>query len=135
MQVAGIDEVASDTVGSTSDTVSRTLTAHVALGELTPDQVRVQALMGPVGPGGDISDPAITEMTPSVEVDRSGRTLFTAVVTPERSGRYGYTARALPCHPQLSDDAELGLVRYPASTAEDAGPGTVENVVVPGANT
>jgi len=45
------------------------------------------------------------------------------VVSPRHSGRHGYTARVLPKHANLTDDAELGFVRYPSGTAEDAGPG------------
>ncbi|MEE4025694.1 alpha-glucan family phosphorylase [Gordonia sp. PKS22-38] len=135
VQIAGIDEAGSNNAlgshppageSSGSDSpqrVSLTLTAHVALGELTPDRVCVQALLGRVTADGEITDPVVAEMAPTDETDPSGRTLFRATVVPARSGRHGYTARVLPRHPQLSDDAELGLVRYPVGTAEDAGPG------------
>ncbi|MFW0794764.1 alpha-glucan family phosphorylase [Gordonia sp. CPCC 205515] len=123
VQVAGIDEAGTDTsADDRPGTVRLDLTAHIALGELAPDQVTVQALIGPVTADGDIEDPVIAEMTPSSDTDPSGRTLFTVSLVPSRSGRLGYTARVLPRHPQLSDDAELGLVRYPVGTAEDLGP-------------
>ncbi|WP_124711121.1 alpha-glucan family phosphorylase [Gordonia insulae] len=136
VQIAGIDESGS---GASLDhdspqRVSLTLTAHVALGELSPERVRVQALVGRVTDAGEIVDPVIAEMDPTSGTDPSGRTLFVATISPARSGRHGYTARVLPRHPQLSDDAELGLVRYPVGTAEDAGPGRTD-VLVPGANT
>lgn len=123
VQVAGIDEVGTDT--SDDDRPGRAqleLTAYVALGELAPDQVCVQALLGPVTADGDIEDAVIAEMIPSPGTDPSGRTRFTGSLVPSRSGRLGYTARVLPRHPQLSDDAELGLVRYPVGSAEDLGP-------------
>lgn len=126
VQIAGIDESGSgDSLDADSpQRVNLTFTAHVALGELSPQRVCVQALVGRVDSDGEIIDPEIAEMSPTSETDPSGRTLFRATVVPTRSGRHGYTARVLPRHPQLSDDAELGLVRYPVGTAEDVGPGS-----------
>ncbi|MDL9946141.1 alpha-glucan family phosphorylase [Gordonia sp. ABSL11-1] len=145
VQIAGLDEsgwteTAADSPvsGTGGDDRARpaslTLTAHVALGELTPDEVAVQALVGRVTDDGEIREPIAVAMSPTGAVDPSGRTLFAAAVTPTRSGRHGYTARVLPRHPQLSDDAELGLVRYPVGTADDAGPSRTETVLVPGAS-
>ncbi|MGC5245848.1 alpha-glucan family phosphorylase [Gordonia sp. DT219] len=90
------------------------LTARVALGGMAADEVKVEAVLGPVGDNGDISDPAATEMTPVDGPDASGRVRFAADVHPHRSGTLGYTARVLPRHRLLAADAELGLVRYPA---------------------
>ncbi len=137
VQIAGIDESGSgdSLLEDSPQRVSLTLTAHVALGELKPDQVCVQALVGRVTDDGEIVEPVIAEMSPTDQADPSGRTLFLASIAPDRSGRHGYTARVLPRHPQLSDDAEFGLVRYPLGTAEDAGPSLGETVLVPGANT
>ncbi|MBD1322274.1 alpha-glucan family phosphorylase [Gordonia hankookensis] len=136
VQIAGIDESGSggSLVEGSPQRVSLTLTAHVALGELTADRVRVQALVGRVTDDGEIIDPVIAEMTPTAGTDPSGRTLFVATVSPARSGRHGYTARVLPRHRQLSDDAELGLVRYPVGTAADAGPALAGTVPVSGAH-
>lgn len=126
VQIAGIDESgAGDSLDADGpQRVNLTFTAHVALGELSPQRVCVQALVGRVDGNGEIIDPEVVEMSPTSETDPSGRTLFRATVVPTRSGRHGYTARVLPRHPQLSDDAELGLVRYPVGTAEDVGPGS-----------
>ncbi|MBD0021403.1 alpha-glucan family phosphorylase [Gordonia pseudamarae] len=126
VQILGVDDSGSD--AATADPAAEpgasvTLTAHVELGGLTPERVAVQALVGRVSADGDILDPTVTEMTPAGGPDASGRTLFSAVVSPRHSGRHGYTARVLPKHPNLTDDAELGFVRYPSGTAEDAGPG------------
>lgn len=145
VQIAGLDEsgwtdTAADSPASgirdddSPRTASLTLTAHVALGELAADQVAVQALVGRVTDDGEIREPTTVEMSPTGEVDPSGRTLFAAAVRPTRSGRHGYTARVLPRHPQLSDDAELGLVRYPVGTADDAAPSRTDTVLVPGAS-
>ncbi|MFW0785718.1 alpha-glucan family phosphorylase [Gordonia sp. CPCC 206044] len=132
VQIVGIDETGAAESRSADSPVSLTLTAHVELGELRPDQVSVQALVGRIADDGEIIDPDVAPMAPLGTADPSGRTLFAATIVPDRSGRHGYTARVLPRHAQLSDDAELGLVRYPVGTAADAGPGSTEAVLVPG---
>ena len=109
--IAGIDE-------STTPDDELDLTAHVSLGELAPDEVTVQAVLGRVTDDGDIYDAVHSPMEPVPGTDASGRTRFRAAVAPYRSGVLGYTARVLPRHPLLTDDAELGLVRYPASAGE-----------------
>ncbi|WP_040511229.1 alpha-glucan family phosphorylase [Gordonia soli] len=128
--IAGVDDSmggAGDGDSSAADAASPgvmgagvRLTAHVALAGLAPSRVKVQALIGPVDDEGSLVEPTIVEMAPLPEGDPSGRTLFDTEVTPDRSGRLGYTARVLPRHPQLTDDAELGLVRYPSGSADDA---------------
>ncbi|GAA1480230.1 glycosyltransferase family 1 protein [Gordonia sinesedis] len=133
--IAGIDEVGDpDTSAPPPDGIR--LTAQVALGDLTPDEVSVQAVLGPVDEAGEITDPELTAMAapggaqaatgadgggdqaPTAPApDASGRIPFGATVVPNRSGVLGYTARVLPRHPLLTDDAELGLVRYPVDPA------------------
>ncbi|MDL9935900.1 alpha-glucan family phosphorylase [Gordonia sp. ABSL1-1] len=93
------------------------VTAHVALGELTPADVLVQTVLGRVGDEGDLIDPTFASMTAATEPDAAGRTVFSAVLGPRSSGLLGYTVRVLPTHPGLSDVAEAGLVRYPEQSA------------------
>lgn len=90
------------------------LTAQVGLSGMSAEEVRVEAVVGRVDGDGNIDDPVFTKMTPVGDADSSGRVHFAAAVSPSRSGVLGYTARVLPSHSLLADDAELGLVRYPA---------------------
>lgn len=92
------------------------ITAHVALGDLAPESVAVQVVLGRVGDDGEILAPTFTDMTPGPDRDASGRVVFTALVPPSTSGHLGYTVRVLPRHPQLSSESELGFVRFPATT-------------------
>lgn len=92
------------------------VTAHVALGDLAPESVTVQVVLGRVGDDGDILDPTFTAMTPEADRDASDRVAFTALVPPSASGHLGYTVRVLPRHPQLSSESELGFVRFPTTT-------------------
>ncbi|WP_439032931.1 alpha-glucan family phosphorylase [Gordonia terrae] len=105
--VAGVDDESRDD--------GLHVTAHVGLGDLGPDEVSVQVVVGRVTDDGDIVDPTVEEMSPGDERDASGRVLFTRLLAPPVSGRLGYTVRVLPRHEQLSHEAELGLVRYPVA--------------------
>ena len=93
------------------------VTAHVASGALSPTEVKVEAILGRVTDEGDIVDPHFAIMSPAAQPDSSGRSVFSATLEPRSSGLIGYTVRVLPAHPALSDDAELGLVRYPEVSA------------------
>ncbi len=90
------------------------LTAQVGLGGMAADEVTVEAVLGRVDDAGDIVEPTVSPMSPTGGPDALGRVAFTTTVTPHRSGVLGYTARVLPRQLLLADDAELGLVRYPA---------------------
>ncbi|MGW0038569.1 alpha-glucan family phosphorylase [Gordonia sp. NPDC003376] len=107
--IAAIDE------DSESGAEALQLTAQVALGELSPDDVAVQAVLGRVDDEGEISHPILTTMSPVGDADAAGRTRYATVVHPLKSGVVGYTARVLPTHSLLADNAELGLVAYPAA--------------------
>ncbi|MBD0862389.1 alpha-glucan family phosphorylase [Gordonia sp. zg691] len=97
------------------------VTAHVALGDLDPDAVSVQVILGRVTDDGDLVEPTVVEMRPAPDRDASGRAVFSVHVTPPVSGHLGYTVRVLPRHPLLSHEAELGLVRFPAPAGAVAG--------------
>lgn len=111
VKVAALDEG----IGPDSDELS--LTAHVELGDLAPDEVTVQAVLGRVTDDGDIYDAVFIDMA-STEPESQGRTLFSAKGRPYRSGVLGYTARVVPRHRLLTDAAELGLVHYPEVSGE-----------------
>ncbi|GAC54877.1 alpha-glucan family phosphorylase [Gordonia amicalis] len=105
--VAGVDEEHEDG--------QLRVSAHVAVGEIAPEHLRVQLVLGRVTDDGEIVDPAIIDMSPAGDRDPSGRVIFSVLATPPASGHLGYTVRVLPHHEQLSHDAELGLVRYPVA--------------------
>ncbi|MDS1113760.1 alpha-glucan family phosphorylase [Gordonia westfalica] len=105
--VAGVDEESVDD--------GLRVSAHVAVGEIDPESLRVQLVLGRVTDDGDLVEPAITDMIPAADRDASGRVVFSVLATPPASGHLGYTVRVLPRHEQLSHDAELGLVRYPVT--------------------
>jgi len=83
----------------------------VALGELTRDDVCVEAVYGRPGEDDEILAPAYSTLT----AEDGGR--YSGVVPLDRPGSFGYTVRVLPRHPLLDCRAELGLVTYPQGPA------------------
>ncbi|HEY9559049.1 MAG TPA: alpha-glucan family phosphorylase [Acidimicrobiales bacterium] len=91
--------------------VDRGAEAVVALGSLTPDDVEVQLLHGPVGQGEELADPAIVPMALAGDAE-DGHVRYRGSFTAERTGRYGVTVRIVPNHPDLTSSAELGRIAW-----------------------
>jgi glycogen phosphorylase len=85
--------------------------ASVALGELTRDDVCVEAVYGRPNEDDEISTPAHAVLT----AEEGGR--YSGVIPLDRPGSFGYTVRVLPRNPLLASRAELGLVTYPQGPA------------------
>jgi starch phosphorylase len=83
----------------------------VALGELTKDDVCVEAVYGRPGDDDEILSPSYSALT----AEDDGR--YSGVVPLDRPGAFGYTVRVLPRHSLLASRAELGLVTYPQGPA------------------
>ncbi|WP_113700530.1 alpha-glucan family phosphorylase [Nonomuraea lactucae] len=88
------------------------LRATIALGDLKPDDVLVQAAYGKVGPHDELVHPSYLALTPG-DVDDDGRVQYTGVVPLDRTGPFGYTVRVVPHHPLAASPAELGLITVP----------------------
>jgi len=86
-----------------------TLTATVALADLRPDEVMVQAVIGRVDSSGTLTDPQYVDMTHTGSGE-GGTEIFTTTTPLRLSGSMGYTVRVLPHHRLLAGDTELGLV-------------------------
>ncbi|MQA27492.1 MAG: alpha-glucan family phosphorylase [Micromonosporaceae bacterium] len=91
--------------------------ADVVLGDVSPDEVEVQACAGrPVtGDGGRdpdvLTDVSTRPMAHTGSAD--GVCSFEARVPLERAGAFGYTVRVVPRHELLASPTDLGLVAYP----------------------
>ena len=88
------------------------LKAKVRLGGLSVSDVQVQAVLGRVGPGEELTDMVTFPMTHFGAED--GTEMFEAEVALPVSGSVGYTVRVLPHHRLLVDASELGLVTTPS---------------------
>jgi starch phosphorylase len=97
----------------TSDEVAdlgteRVVNAVVALGTLTPDDVEVQLVHGPVGQHDEIELAEAVTMAPA-DGDTSR---FAGRFSCDRTGRYGFTVRIVPHHPDLASPVELGRIAW-----------------------
>ena len=85
----------------------RYLRISIELGEVSPNDVRVQVLHGPIDSQGSLlSSPQICELTIGADHVWSGDYVV------GRSGAYGLTARVLPSHPLLANAFELGRIAW-----------------------
>ena len=78
---------------------------------MEPGAVVVQAVVGRVDEGEDLSDIRTTEM--SHVGSEGGEHVYAGETRLPHSGAVGYTVRVLPRHHGLASDAELGLVSTP----------------------
>jgi glycogen phosphorylase len=91
--------------------------AGVALGELSPQDVRVEVIYGRVGDDDEIADPARAELTLEARPGADSVAWYSGTAVLGLPGPFGYTVRVLPSHPYLAAPAEMGLVTLPAATA------------------
>lgn len=85
--------------------------ALVQLGELRPEDVRVELYYGPLDQSGQLSEGTAVLMQPAA-AQRDGRHLFTGTLTSRTSGLHGYTLRILPHHPELTYPHEAGHILW-----------------------
>ncbi|MGM0491316.1 MAG: alpha-glucan family phosphorylase [Armatimonadota bacterium] len=93
-----------------ADTI--TVTADVALGELSPDDVMVQLQFGNVDSSGEFLEPREIRMRHTGPAPGGER--FIGEIVCDGAGRWGYTARVLPNHGELVDPADAAHVRWAA---------------------
>ncbi|MFJ2438883.1 alpha-glucan family phosphorylase [Streptomyces sp. NPDC087658] len=123
VSVDHVEAVAVSGAGGSAELGSTlSLRVRVALGELRPDEVEVQAVAGRVGADDAIADARTCPLKPTGGPDLEGRWVYEGPLALDRTGPYGYTVRVLPAHPLLATGAELGLVALPTeATGEGAG--------------
>jgi starch phosphorylase len=112
-----VEHVEASGVGDTPEVgASVELHATVALGDLEPDDVLVEAAYGKVGPHDELVHPSYAKLVAG-SVDDDGRAHYTGVVPLDRTGAFGYTVRVVPYHPLATTPAELGLIAVPEEPA------------------
>ena len=87
------------------------LRAAVTLGELTPEDVRVEIYAGRLNAQREFAQ---TEVYP-LELDGrngDGTYHFVGTFTCAAAGSHGYTLRVVPSHPDLQNPLEMGLVHW-----------------------
>ncbi len=105
-----VDHVDSGGVGESPQVGDRLhVQAWVALGDLSPEDVEVQVVHGPVGPDDEIAELTVDALSldEDYEADRYG---YSGDVELTATGPFGYTVRVVPRHASLTSVAATGLV-------------------------
>ena len=103
-------DVESDEVTGMVDLgATRTVTVSVELGALSPDDVAVELLHGPVGSGEELTTTKVVRLS---LVGNGGPYRYEGVFTCDHAGRHGYTVRIVPSHPDLVQPVELGCIAW-----------------------
>ncbi|HET6964283.1 MAG TPA: alpha-glucan family phosphorylase [Acidimicrobiales bacterium] len=91
----------------------RSVTVSVELGSLTPNDVAVELLHGPVVGGEELADTKVVRLALSPSSGAGGGPYrYEGMFTCDRSGRHGYTVRIVPAHPDLVESVELGCIAW-----------------------
>ncbi|MFJ8824669.1 alpha-glucan family phosphorylase [Streptomyces sp. NPDC102467] len=116
------DHVEASTTATAELGATLSLHVRVALGDLVPDDVEVQAVAGRVDAEDSIAEAATVPLKPVGGPDDEGRWSYEGPLALDRTGPYGYTVRILPTHRLLASTAEAGLVAVPSeAVGEGAG--------------
>jgi starch phosphorylase len=87
---------------------ARAVTVAVELGGLTPQDVRVEVVHGPLGHDGEFrSDQIVTTELEALDAPTYGGQIVVGI-----PGAYGVTARVIPVHPALPSRYDVGLVAW-----------------------
>ena len=105
--------VETDATASMPITSTVRVNASVQLGELHPDEVRVQLYTGEVTSLGDIVHAGSVDMKPSGDPDEhTGLHLFTGEFRPTGSGRRGFAVRVVPRDARIVGTLIPGLITW-----------------------
>jgi glycogen phosphorylase len=86
------------------------VSAHVYLGDVDPNHVRVEAYHGEAENGG-IKNPMVSVLNASGR-NGDGSYLYQGSVPASESGAYGFSVRVVPTHPHLMQSHELRLIAW-----------------------
>jgi glycogen phosphorylase len=89
-------------------TAQVTVTAHIHLGSLSPEDVSVRVYCGNVNPQGELEDYAVVSMEPK-DRGEDGAHIYRGIVALSSSGLQGYTINILPQHASLKTPHIPGL--------------------------
>ncbi|MBP7746693.1 MAG: alpha-glucan family phosphorylase [Phycisphaerae bacterium] len=85
------------------------LLVRIRLGPIPPEDVAVEAYWGPLTPDGEITSGSAVRMK-YARAESNGEHWFEGAVPCQASGRNGYAIRVVPCHEDLADRYDQGLV-------------------------
>ena len=90
----------------------RQVWAEVELGSLSPADVEVQLVHGPVGLNDELTESVLVTMATSGGGSQPGLYRYECSFPAEPAGRHGFTVRVVPAHPDLTTFADAGCVAW-----------------------
>ena len=84
--------------------------AYVELGGLTPTDVRVEAVVGKIGPNRELTNSKSTFLSASGKDGE--RFVYEGTVACDTPGHQGYTVRVVPFHTDINVPSELNLISW-----------------------
>jgi starch phosphorylase len=90
------------------------VSVKVCLGQLRPEDVRVELYHGELGPDGGFAERTTSPMVPDEPLG-DGCMLYRGEMIPMAPGPFGFTVRVMPSHDLLLDPHPLGLIRWAPS--------------------
>ena len=107
-------DVRSDTIQGSLDLGSEgEVSAEVYLGSLTPEDVAVELLHGPVAAGDEITTARVVRLELTDQASADGQLVsYQGRFLCDEAGRHGYTVRIVPSHRDLADPVEMGCVAW-----------------------
>ncbi len=105
-----VEFVKSESDGKTINRLGQSfnIKASVQLGDLRPDEVAVQAIVGRVAANRELIDTEVHNLSHSGE--DSGAQIFEGVIECHKHGHWGYLLRVIPHHADVHVPSELALV-------------------------
>ena len=88
----------------------RPITATIALGPLSVEDITVEVVHGPIDADGNFAHPAAERLTFTEGGD--GSAVYRGSYRPNVAGRYGVSVRVLPHHAELATPMELGRITW-----------------------
>jgi phosphorylase/glycogen(starch) synthase len=89
-----------------------TVRVHAYLGEMTPDEILAQLVIGPAYANGNFRNKPEVLRLRSKQLDDDEGTEFSATYVPTKNGQYSYGIRIMPMHKALASPTETGLVLW-----------------------
>lgn len=105
-----IEKVTND--AGVSNAMGKTITvrAHVRLGALPPSDIRVQAVVGKVGPNRELLSTRVEDLKYVGFEDNTH--IFESPVVCDLPGHQGFTIRVVPYHEDVSIPSELNIIAW-----------------------
>jgi starch phosphorylase len=106
-----VDEVKQDDGGAQSVGASLGVTARIHLGEIAPDDVRVEVYHGLMDGVTEIVDGHVTPIKPEGG-PQDGVYTYAGAIPCSTAGRHGFAVRVVPSHPDIENKHCVGLIRW-----------------------